>query len=690
MAPQSLSLQPFASVSLGGVAGAVCGDLTFHAPAPGLLLLSSRASAQSAMYTTATLSSLSDSSTAAITGAITSAGVQEILVPYTGGYAAGARTVGIFSVRKGFAQVTPEIIILNSARDSSGGSALREVSLKDLLTQSRAPTVRTASYSNDGSIGANAAPVAPAVAGGEIRFCAQVTASHLAVSVQSTLLIVECAAEPGNDAKVVQVLNFASDICALASAAPGIVCISLWSGDVLLFRMLPTGVLVFVENLSSQGSEVRNASPVRACDAAAVFLSAELSVHAVVSSTGDRQVTVRHIVHSIAQDTTQVTTAATFSLSSEVRSVTALCPHDGSAAADRRAPLAVLVQTLGQDGGGAYFLRCHVTLLDGCERQVPFLEWELYSLAQPIRRPLPATIFPIPQLPISENAPVASSIIVGWLEEASCNETVDAGEEQVEFESRLFFGTLELDSPSTHIAARAFIPGAVHSLKMCADQRHVLVAYAHCANGKVDRHTPLRFAGHEILPSCTLALYDTHSLTCVWQQQAVSSGATDAGALIGVLPGPTAGAGLHSRDAEPRRFVSLIHALPADAPDSSHATTGAVSTTLSIVTYELERERATDSEVAARLVPVGSVRITAENTYATTPISEREQQVLQSELLHFEALSADLLVVCMPDNTLRLVGWALEESGAMALRELHNLPLENKVRIVCGIRVNCG
>jgi hypothetical protein len=56
----------------------------------------------------------------------------------------------------------------------------------------------------------------------------------------------------------------------------------------------------------------------------------------------------------------------------------------------------------------------------------------------------------------------------------------------------------------------------------------------------------------------------------------------------------------------------------------------------------------------------------------------------QSTLFHFKTLSAELLVVCMADNVLRLVGWAgrtsVEMSHLLQLRESFTLQLENKVR----------
>jgi hypothetical protein len=674
LSPQSLRLCPFASVTLDGITGAGdCDDLTFHAPAPGLLLLSSRSLGQSVMFTTPSSLPEADAATA-----------QEILVPYSGRYATDARTVGVFCLGRAFAQVTPGGVLLNSDKDTAEG-VVREVTLQDLLTQSRAPGVKASHHSNDGSVSASTPPTETSSTDAQIAFSALLQPRHLLLSMESKLLLLHCDAER-NEVKVMQVLTFTFDICAVATAPPGLVCISLWSGDVLLFRISSFGVLAFAHCVPSPAVNAADTSPVRLSSLATVFLSPELSVHALITSIGDLAVTVRHIVHNTAQDSTQLTTAAVFTLPSGVRSITPLYQQLGTAAtptsaADVSTPLALLVQTIDPRDGGAYVVRCHVTLLDGCERQVPFMEWTCRPLVQPIGRPLPAAIFPVP-----EGVAVASSVRVGWLEDTSDPCTEHTGDEEVMARSRLYFGTLELDAASTHITARSFIPGAVHSLKMCADQRHVLVAYAHHADVTAARHQPLRVSGQEMLSSCAMALYDTHSLACVWQQD-VRPDTTSAGALIGVLPGPDP---IHANrraalPATEKRFVSLLHAITGGELSGTPATASAVTTSLRIATYELVLDHAAGATEASQLVPVGSVHVTAESTYATAPISEREQQVLQSELLHFEALAEDLLVVCMPDNSLRLVGWTQDASGAMAVKELQNMPLENKVsfRIFC-------
>ena len=91
-------------------------------------------------------------------------------------------------------------------------------------------------------------------------------------------------------------------------------------------------------------------------------------------------------------------------------------------------------------------------------------------------------------------------------------------------------------------------------------------------------------------------------------------------------------------------------------------------------------------------IPAGSVVLAAESCDSGAssrsgppqPEAEHTCDPLPSAAFHVHALSEDLLVVCMHDNVLRLVGWK-GPRDSLALAELSRASLENKVSCLSAV-----
>jgi hypothetical protein len=583
------------------------------------------------------------------------------LVPYPGQYVQDEYTIGLFAMRdQQRYQVTSRAIALC-------GATIHRVEIGILLNNALVASVPKMELNAAGSLGSTAAhSVASTLpTEGSITFAASLDADKLMLVLRDTVLVV--SVNSSGAAQVWQVVRFASEICGLVTSgttaqrpsdvSTALVCVSLWNGAVVLLRSSAEGQLSCIHCIPAAAEGVL----VRHMAVTILYHSSELTVHALMCGV-DRSVVAHHVTHSNSSGT-NVSIAKTLVLQSTVDSITTLTSDT------------VIVRT----GNGDHVLRCDVTLLDGCERQVPLIEWHCNALVQPIGGSAPVAIFPI-QPPFATEAtapnvnPEQGAVIpIGWIASPASDTEV----------AQLYFGLLDTANTDPHITAMTALRGTVASMDLSPDERRLLVL----TNCSVKQG---RIGGHAAIDAGELGVYDATALQCQIRQPVSSlRSVIGTGHLVGALCGPQPSKQNTTGGQSSRIYVSFVSAVPAAPRHHSAGSFGTTSLQLSTLRYPCSTEHPAGTTgnitegvlVGSLLLQCKAVDVPALSASAATA---GELPPPQSTLDHFKTLSAELLVVCMADNVLRLVGWAWGTSIALSnlleLQEIFTLQLENKVR----------
>jgi hypothetical protein len=627
-------------------------------------MLTSRVTAQSSLYQlvsqASALSGNTNGGDSRVYNSSSAFAAENSLAPYLGQYVQNEFTVGLVTMRdQQLCQVTASAIILCV-------STIQRIEVGTLLSNARMAAVPKIVVNAAGTLDTAAAH---SVAGtlpteGSITFAAALDADKLLLVLRDVVLVVSLT---GNTVQVCQVVRFASEICGLVTSGPtaqrpmevcsALVCVSLWNGTVIVLRSDPAGLLSCRHSIPAAAEGVL----VRYMAATTLYNSSELTVHALICSV-DRSVVVYHVTQSNSNGT-NVSIAKTVTLQSTVDSIIPLFGDTTGSAA-----FSAIVRT----GSGDHVLRCGVTLLDGCERQVPLIEWHCYALVQPIGASAPVAIFPI-QPPFATEATASNGqgagIPIGWIASPACDTEV----------AQLYFGMLDTANTDAHITATTALHGTVASMDLSPDERRLLIL----TNCSVQQR---RIGGHATIDAGELSVYDATTLLCQIRQPVSSlRSVISTGHLVGALYGPqptkqdtTGGQSSHV-------YVSYVSAVRSTSRHNSAGSLGTTSLQISTVRYPCSIEHPTD---ATEGMLVGSLYLQSKAIDApvlsAAAVTAGELPPSQSTLFHFKTLSAELLVVCMADNVLRLVGWAgrtsVEMSHLLQLRESFTLQLENKVR----------
>jgi hypothetical protein len=590
------------------------------------------------------------------------------LVPYPGQYVQDEYTIGLFAMRdQQRYQVTSRAIALC-------GATIHRVEIGILLNNALVASVPKMELNAAGSLGSTAAhSVASTLpTEGSITFAASLDADKLMLVLRDTVLVV--SVNSSGAAQVWQVVRFASEICGLVTSGTTaqrssevstvLVCVSLWNGAVVLLRSDAAGQLSCIHCFPPVAEGVL----VRHMAATTLYHSSELTVHALICGV-DRSVVVYHVTQSNSNGI-NVSIAKTLTLQSTVDNVIPLTSDTIGATA-----FAAIVRA----GNGDHVLRCNVTLLDGCERQVPLIEWNCYALIQPIGASAPVAIFPI-QPPFATEATTSNvnpdqgaGIPIGWMDSPAPDTEV----------AQLYFGMLDTANTDARITAMTALHGTVVTMDLSPDEGHLLVL----TNCSVQQR---RIGGHATLDAGELSVYDATTLQCrVRQPVSTLRSVIGTGHLVSVLYGPQPTTQDGTSGQSSHIYVSFVSAVSAAPPHNSAGSLGTTSLQLSTLRYPCSTEHPANTIgditegvlVGSLLLQPRAVDVPVLSASAATA---GELPPPQSTLFHFKALSAELLVVCMADNVLRLVGWmdctSREANHLLQLRELFTLQLENKVR----------
>jgi hypothetical protein len=631
----------------------------------GAIMLTSRVTHQSSLYQlvnqASTSSGDSNRSDSKDYNSSTALAAGNSLVPYPGQYVQDEYTIGLFAMRdQQLCQVTSSAIILC-------GATIHRVEIGTLLNNARVVSVPemvvNAVETLDTSVAHSVAGTLPTE--GSITFAASLDADKLLLALRNVVLVVSVTSSGA--AQVWQVARFASEICGLVTSAPTaqrssdvstvLVCVSLWNGAVVLLQSDAAGQLSCIHCIppTAEGALVRHMA------ATTLYHSSELTVHALMCGI-NRSVVVYRVTQSNSSGT-NVSIAKTLTLQSTVHSITPLTSDT------------VIVRT----GNGDHVLRCDVTLLDGCERQVPFIEWHCYALVQPIGVRAPVVIFPI-QPPVATEATATNvdpgrdaGIPIGWIASRASDPEV----------AQLHFGMLDTAKTDAHITATTALHGTVASMDLSPDARRLLVL----TNCSVKQR---RIGGHAAIDAGELGVYDATALQCQIRQPVSSlQRVIGTGHLVGALYGPQPTKQNGTSGQSSYVYVSFVSAVVAAPRHNSAGSLGTTSLQISTLQYPCSAEHPAGTTgnitegvlVGSLLLRPKAVDVSVLSASATTA---GELPPPQSTLVHFKTLSAELLVVCMADNVLRLVGWVgcttAEMSHLLQLRELYTVQLENKVR----------
>jgi hypothetical protein len=636
------------------------------------IMLTSRITGQSSLYQLVSQASARSGNTnsgdSRVYNSSSAFAAENSLAPYLGQYVQNEFTVGLFTMRdQQLCQVTASAIVIC-------GATIHRVEVGSLLTSARVASVPKMVINAAGTLDTSATH---SVAGalpteGCIRFAAALDADKLLLVLRDVVLVV--SVNSSGAAQVWQVVHFASEICGLVTSGttaqrPTEVCsvlvgASLWNGTVVLLRSDAPGQLscMHCPLPAAEGVLVRHIA------ATILYHSSELSVHALICGV-DRSVVVYHVTQSNSSGT-NVSIARTVTLQSPVGSIIPLFGDTTGSAA-----FSAIVRT----GSGDHVLRCGVTLLDGCERQVPFIEWHCNALVQPIGASAPVVIFPS-QTPFSTDATSINTgpgqgagIHVGWI-------TAPASDTEV---AQLHFGMLDTMKTDAHITAMIALRGTVASMDLSPDERRLLVL----TNCSVQQR---RIGGHATIDAGELGVYDTTMLQCQIRQPVSSLlSVIGTGHLVGALCGPQPAKQDTTGGQSSHVYISYVSAVRSTYRHNSAGSIGTTSLQISTLRYPCSTERPADaSGNTTDGVLVGSLLLQPKAVdvpvLSAAAITAGELPPPQSTLFHFRTLSAELLVVCMADNVLRLVGWmdctSREANHLLQLRELFTLQLENKVR----------
>jgi hypothetical protein len=588
------------------------------------------------------------------------------IAPYHGQYVQDEYTIGLFAMRdQQRYQVTSSAVALC-------GATIHRVEIGTLLNNARVASVPKMELNAAGSSGSTAvhsvAGTLPTV--DSITFAAALDADKLVLVLRDVLLVVSLT---GNTTlQVCQVVHFASEICGLVTsgttaqrpsdASTALVSVSLWNGTVVLLRSSAEGQLSCIHCFPPVAEGVL----VRHMAATTLYHSSELTVHALICGVG-HSVVVYHVTQSNSSGSS-VSIAKTLTVQSTVDNIIPLTSDTIGATA-----FVAIVRT----GNGDQVLRCDVTLLDGCERQVPFIEWHCNALVQPIGVSPPVVMFPI-QPPFAIEATSmnmgpgqGAGIPIGWIA-SPASDTTDV--------AQLHFGMLDLANTDAHITAMTALRGTVASMGISPDERHLLVL----TNCSVQQR---RIGGHAAIDSGDLSVYDATTLQCLIRQPVSSlRSVIGTGHLVGALYGPQPARQDSAGGQSSHTYVSFVSAVPAAPRHNSAGSLGTTSLQISTFRYPCSTEHpggTTEGVLVGSLLLQCKAVDTAMLSAAAATAGELPPP--QSTLFHFKALSTELLVVCMADNALRLVGWARVTSEAtsnlLQLRELFTLQLENKVSV---------
>jgi hypothetical protein len=639
----------------------------------GVIMLTSRLTNQSSLYQlvnqASTSSGDSNRSDRKDYNSSTALAAGNSLVPYPGQYVQDEYTIGLFAMRdQQRYQVTSRAIALC-------GATIHRVEIGTLLNNACVASVPKMELNAAGSLGSTAAhSVASTLpTEGSITFAASLDADKLLLALRNVVLVV--SVNSSGAAQVWQMARFASEICGLVTSGTTaqrssdvstvLVCVSLWNGTVVLLRSNAEGQLSCIHCIPAAAEGVL----VRHMAATTLYYSSELTVHALMCGVG-RSVVAYHVTQSNSSGT-NISIAKTLVLRSTVHSIIPPASDTTGSAA-----FSAIVRTR----SGDRVLRCDVTLLDGCERQVPLIEWYCNALVQPIGVSPPVMVFPI-EPPFSFEATSmnmsprqGARIPIGWITAPASDITEVA---------QLHFGMLDTSNTDAHITAMTALRGTVASIGISPDERHLLVL----TNCSVQQR---RICGHATVDAGELSVYDATTLQCR-NRQPVSSlrNFIGTGHLVGALCGPQPARQDSAGGQSSHVYVSYVSAVPGAPRHNSAGSLGTTSLQISTFRYPCSTEHpaGTAGNITEGAL-VGSLFLQCKATNTTvlsaSAATARELPPPQSTLVHFKALSAEQLVMCMADNVLRLVGWAGVTSEAtsnlLELREIFTLQLENKVR----------
>lgn len=630
-----------------------------------VLLVTSRLAGQTAMYqyslgTENIATSFSNPSK----GHNISSQIVEIchMEPYPGRYAQEEHTIALLATKDHLLQVTPTALLVTCTA-AERGDDLQRFEISALITQSNVTVVPKTIIGLEGTSSATmeSTTAGPAAATSRIRFAAAVSSEAVALALDDRLLIVSTSSHP-KAVEVVQQLRFASEVCALASSgawcATPLLCVALWDGSVLLLLRASTpapmgGILSCIHRIApTAGGED---STLRHIDAVLLFSSAELAVHAVIIADGEK-VVVYHALQS--NTTTKVSVAKEFSLHSMICSIFTLSSSDSSPVRVGASAVTLFVRTV----SGDFLLNCDITLLDGCERQLPFTEWHCRLVVNFIGVPSPAVVFSV-----YVKRQQAGVKVIGWLSRPQ-------GEEEP---PHLCFGALDVTSTGPHVTARAVVAGTVVCMELSPDQRHLLVLSQPIGTGNVSRGSPL--GGRVVVDQGVLSLYNADTMHCLHTHH-VLTGSAAPGLLIGALWGPhPAGTttGAKSRSPSPgEMYMSLLYAVQTQPS----AAVGLVIATMQVLTDAASAEDPLPCKSVGALTTL-PIDVDAPALSASATAAGELPPLRSTASLHVKTLSAESLVVCLSDNVLRLIGWDTGKEKKM--KQIGEFPLENKVRYNC-------
>lgn len=260
------------------------------------------------------------------------------------------------------------------------------------------------------------------------------------------------------------------------------------------------------------------------------------------------------------------------------------------------------------------------------------------------------------------------------------------------FPPALCFGHLRADQFSdTHAEDRLFISGMVVSLDMSGSKQRIVVLSADPFDA-----TPLSMVAQQVVvKQGEVSVHDTESLKCVWRQRLAS--ADPKMPLLGMVVGPESPPQcLRFSSARPFQQISTVLSL-VHGHVLSDVVSGpsAVLCAVTLTTLQISEEH----DKPAKVIPLGSIRLFVDirklsqtppvvesntTTASAVPPPEPRLDGFINNALHSKAL-AECVVLCLPGNTLSLVGWSSCEESEDRLRlcEYMRLDLQDKVSFEC-------
>jgi hypothetical protein len=306
-------------------------------------------------------------------------------------------------------------------------------------------------------------------------------------------------------------------------------------------------------------------------------------------------------------------------------------------------------------------LRGDITLLDGCSRQVPFMEWSTCVVVLPIGAAVPTTLFPM-KSPATSDAEKAV-LSVGWLSTDTTSISASAATTTTNNTCSLNFGVLDPVDLRAHITVGATIPGEVVSLETTADDQHVIVLYRPTGHS----HRVSRISGTAV-SSCShcVAVYGARTLHPIWEQEL--SGDANSGFIVAALPGPQ----VPTMPGVPRRSAGeLMYSIVRLCPElrkqeGEHSITQEVSITVCALTPATSAEQAqpstyTSTPLATEII---SCPVRTPTPLSAAALAAGELPPPPSSACYIKALNAELLVLCTPNNELHLIGWKFASSNS--------------------------